>query len=104
MKLMTKAIENKLPALYSQDGKKPEEVKVIAKFFHPMSNYTFYATEGGRNEEGDLIMFGFVRSQSNELGYVSLKEMESLRVRGLPMERDMYFGDHTLAEVKEQRL
>jgi len=104
MKLMTKAIEKKLPALYSQDGKDPKDVKIIAKFFHPMSSYTFYATEGERNEDGDLIMFGYVRSQFNELGYVSLKEMEAVRVRGLPMERDMYFENHTLAEVKERRL
>ncbi len=104
MKLMTKAIEKKLPALYSQDGKDPKDVKIIAKFFHPMSSYTFYATEGERNEDGDLIMFGYVRSQFNELGYVSLKEMEAVRVRGLPMERDMYFENHTLADVKERRL
>lgn len=104
MKLMTKAIEKKLPALYSQDGKKPEDVKIIAKFFHPMSSYTFYATEGERNEDGDLIMFGLVRSHETELGYVSLREMESVRVLGLGMERDLYFEGHTLAEVKEKRI
>ena len=104
MKLMTKAIEKKLPALYSQDGKDPKDVKVIVKFFHPLSRYTFYATEGGRNEEGDLIMFGLVRSQETELGYVSLREMEAVRVRGLGMERDRYFEGHTLAEAKERRI
>jgi len=104
MILLTKEIEKKLPPLYSQDGKKPEDVKVIAKFFHPMSSYTFYATEGSRNEDGDMIMFGLVRAQETELGYVSLREMETVRVRGLRMERDRYFEGHTLAEVKEKRL
>jgi hypothetical protein len=105
MKLMTKEIERKLPPLYSQDGKKPEEVKIIVKYFHPLSKYTLYVTEGSRNEDGDLIFFGYVRSQFNELGYSSLREIEAVRVRGLKMERDLYFGyDHTLAEVQNERL
>jgi hypothetical protein len=105
MKLMTKEIEKKLPPLYSQDGKDPKDVKIIVKFFHPYANYTFYATEGERDEEGGMTLFGLVRAQENELGYVSLKELETTKVRGLPFERDMYFGyDRTLAEAKEKRI
>ena len=41
----------------------------------------------------------------NELGYFSLKELESLKGPfGLTIERDLFFGKYTLAEVMERRL
>ena len=102
MKLLTKALEKKLPPLYSQDGKDPKDVKVILKLFHPCSSYTFFVTEGSKQEDGDWLFFGLVQGTGpEELGYVSLRELQSVRFRGLPMERDLYFGAHTLADVKE---
>lgn len=44
-KLLTKDIEKKLPALRSQDGKSPAQVRVVAKFFNPCGAGTWYATE-----------------------------------------------------------
>jgi len=100
MKLLTKEIEKKLPKLYSNEEKKPEDIKVIVKFFHPFSDWTWYATEGEKQEDGDWRFFGWVDGDYPEAGYFSLKEMEGITVLGLPMERDKYYGyDHTLAEV-----
>jgi hypothetical protein len=105
MKLMTKEVEKKLPALYSQDGKDPKDVKIVVKFFHAASNYTWYATEGSKREDGDWEFFGLVRGHFAELGYFTLSELQGVRVRGLPVERDMHFGfDRTLAEAKEGRI
>ena len=54
-------------------------------------------------ENGDWEFFGLVRGHENELGYFRLSELQEVKVRGLSIERDMYFGDHTLAEaLKEQ--
>ena len=105
MKLITKEIERKLPALYSQDGKKPEDVKIIIKFFHCLGNYTWYITEGSKQPDGDWLFFGYARGDFNELGYFKLFELEKVSIRGVKVERDMYFGfDRTLAEAKEKQI
>lgn len=105
MMLLTKEIKNKLPKLYANESKEAKDVPVIVKFFTPTSNWTWYATEGEEQEDGDWLFFGYVRGFEGELGYFSLKELESVKgPLGLGVERDMYFGEHTLAEVMEKQL
>lgn len=95
MKLLTKEIEKKLPALYAQDGKGKEAIAFV-KFFHPMSNWTWYVTEFDPEER---VFFGLVKGFENELGYFSLDELESVKVHGLGIERDMYFTPKPLKEI-----
>jgi hypothetical protein len=71
-----------------------------SKFFHPASAYTAYVLEGEQHEDGDWEFFGLVKFLETELGYFTLHELESVRVFGLGIERDRYFGEHTLAEVE----
>jgi hypothetical protein len=104
MKLLTKEIIAKLPAIGSTDGKPHDQRKVICKFFHPCSNWAWYLLEGSQTESGDWELFGLVRGFESELGYFNLSELQSVKVRGLGIERDLYFGDHTLAEVEEGRV
>ncbi len=102
MKLMTKELENNFPAFCSTEEKEPKDILVIAKFFCPWSSWSWYATEFDP-ETGRF--FGFVRGDFDELGYFSLEELESLRGPfGLGIERDLFFGVHTLAEAMEKRL
>jgi len=99
MKLLTKEIEGKLPALYSQEA--VSNPKIIVKFFHPLSDFTWYAIEGDRQENGDILFFGLVDGFEKELGYFTLKQLEEIKVKGLGIERDMYFGyNHKLSEFK----
>lgn len=102
MKLMTKELEQMFPPLYSTEKKKPEEVKVIAKFFDPCSSWTWYATEYDPKQR---IFFGLVKGVETELGYFSLDELASVRGKlGLGIERDLSFGyDHTLAEFMKNQ-
>ena len=96
MKLMTKEIEEKIPALYSTE-EAPFSPRVYVKFFHPLSNWTWYATEYDP-ATGDF--FGFVDGDDRSLGGFNLKELESVSVMGLGIERDRYWDDtKTLAEV-----
>ena len=106
MVLLTKELKKALPPLYSQDGKKPEDVKIVVKFFTPWTNWTWYATEGEYNEEEHTwLFFGLVRGQETELGYFTLAQLESVSGPvGLKIERDRHFSGHTLAEVKERPL
>jgi len=102
MKLMTKELGKNFPAFCSTEEKEPKDILVIAKFFCPWSSWTWYATEFDP-ETGQF--FGFVRGDFDELGYFSLEELESLRGPfSLGIERDLFFGVHTLAEAMEKRI
>ncbi len=93
MKLLTKAIERKLPTLYATEGKHTTEKKAIVKFFTPDSSWTWYAVEGSRQEDGDMLFFGLVDGHEKEWGYFSLNELAASRgPMGLPIERDRYFS------------
>jgi hypothetical protein len=115
MKLLTKEIIAKFEKspLYSQDGNK--NAPVIAKFFTPWTNWTWFATEGSLTcpEHAcidckecpkpwkDFTFFGMVHGHEHELGYFTLSELESVSgPAGLKIERDMYFEGKTLADVQ----
>jgi hypothetical protein len=88
MKLITKALAKKVPALYAQDGKGTEATAYI-KLFTPDANWTWFITEMDP-ETGDC--FGLVVGMERELGYFNLNEIAKIRGRfGLPVERDRWF-------------
>lgn len=98
MKLLTKAILNKLPALYATEDVALDEKVLVCKFFHPCSSWTWYAIEG--EEQGDDFMFfGYVEGFENELGYFSLNELKSVKKMGLGIERDRHFKPVKLKEI-----
>ena len=99
MELLPKEIADQLPPLYSQEHE--TDPMVLCKFFHPLSNMTWYATEGSA-EGDDFIFFGWVHSDSPELGYFSLNEMQAVQVMGLGIERDLHFTPKKLSEVKKE--
>lgn len=94
MKLITKALENKLRKFppHAQEGK-GENAEIIVKFFGGCA-YTFLATEAEFTEDGDIYFFGKATLDGSfwEWGSVSLKELQSIRFPpfGLPIERDRY--------------
>ncbi len=95
MKLLTQEIRKKLPPLYSQEDKGGKAI-VHLKMFTPDAGFTFYATEF----DGEDTFFGLVDGHEKELGYFSLKELESVRGGlGLPIERDLYWTPKTLEEI-----
>jgi len=110
MKLLTEELREQFPKHRETVEMNNENIPVIAKFFTPWTSWTWYAVEGEpildeERKEIDYHFFGFVRGLENELGYFSLKEMESLKGPfGLKIERDLHFGEHTLAEVMSKEL
>lgn len=90
MKLLTRQLEKRFAEMGSQRHMDPI---VIAKFFHPMSSATWYLTE---YYPEDKIFFGYVTGLvpgGDEWGYVSLLELESVKVWGVSIERDLYFTE-----------
>ena len=83
LKLLTKELRGKLPPIYTNEGKKEDEVKVIIKFFYPFSSWAWYVTEGEpitneRGKEEDFLFFGLVWGLEKELGYFSLSDLQSV--------------------------
>ena len=102
MKLLSKEIEAQFPPLYATEDKESKDVPIIAKFFDPCSNWSWFATEYDPKKR---IFFGFVKGFDAEMGYFNLDELESVKGSlGLGIERDLYFGEHTLAEAISGRV
>ena len=100
MKLLTKALEKKLPALYSQE-ERGKDATIHAKFFTPDSNWTWYVLEGERLGN-DVRLFGIVDGFVTEYGYFMLSQLESVRGPiSLPIERDLHWKPQSVVEVAE---
>ncbi|PIK15097.1 DUF2958 domain-containing protein [Halobacteriovorax sp. JY17] len=95
MKLIPKSIN--VPSL--GDTESIDDPDVLIKFFHPCSSWTWYVTE---YSEEDNLCFGLIDGHEIELGYFSMDELSSLKVRGLPIERDLYWKPMKLSELKER--
>ena len=95
-KLLTKELERRFAEVGCQDGQGFDAL-VVAKYFHPRSSWSWYATE---YLPEDRVFFGYVVGFENEWGYFSLDEMESVKDQlGLGMERDLYFQEKPLRDA-----
>lgn len=92
MMLMTKELETTLSKypIGSQDGK-GLDAEVIVKYFNPCGAGTWLITEGEKQEDGSWLLFGYCHIFEWEWGYVSLSELESVKLPfGLSIERELY--------------
>ena len=94
MMLLTKPIKEALKKAAALEEKPPiEETPIVVKFFTPDSSWTWYATEGQEQEDGDWLFYGLVDGLCKEYGYFTLNELKKVRGRfGLPVERDRGFS------------
>jgi hypothetical protein len=67
-------------------GKEPKEFAPVVKLFNPNGVGSWYISE----LSPDLIGFGICHITDAELGYVSLDELEGLKLR-IPIEKDRWF-------------
>ena len=91
-RLLPEEILNSFPAIGTTSEKQADEVKVIAKYFHPLFSWRWYASEFCKT---DGLFFGFVRGFEGEFGYFTLEELNGMinipNLHGLPIERDEHF-------------
>ena len=93
MKLMTKELERKIPALRTTENLDSKEVRIYAHYFSIRSDWDWYACEYD-SETGEF--FGLVDGDFKELGPWTMADFESV---GLAIERDLYWDDNkTLAD------
>lgn len=95
MKLLTATLIKRFQRMGSQEEK--TDPLVIAKYFTPDSNWTWYAIE---YDEEQQMFFGLVDGFEVELGYFSLIELEYARGSlGLHTERDLHFEECRLSKI-----
>lgn len=97
MKLMTKTLAKKIPALYEQDGKGDDAI-VYAHWFS-LTGWDWYCTEYDPEQR---LCFGLVKGLADELGYWTIGQLEEVN-EGRPfqiIERDMYWTPCKLSEVR----
>jgi len=113
MKLLTKEIMNKMPL--PDDVEDGNNAPIVVKFFGGGS-YTLYVvaayalidgnavklSEINNREYDDIYFYGYVTGlQFDEWGYTTLNQLKEIKFPpfGLGIERDMYFGNHTVNEI-----
>ena len=97
--LMPDSIRKQLPKLYSTEKELIGDKVAYARYFFLMGAYTAYLLE---YDPKSRIGFGAVTMGYGwELGNMSLDEMEGVKVRGLGIERDLYFSPKKLHEIAE---
>ena len=97
--LMPDSIQKQLPKLYGTDKGLIGDKVAYARYFFPAGAYTAYLME---YDPKTRIGFGAVTMGYGwELGNMSLDEMKEVKVRGLGIERDLYFTPKKLHEIAE---
>ena len=98
MDMLTPSLLKRFRKIGSQEHR--TDPLVIAKFFTPDSNWTWYAIE---YDEQEQMFFGLVSGFETELGYFSKIELEYTRGSlGLFPERDLHFNECRLSEIYKQ--
>ena len=98
MELIPQEIKELIPKLYETE----EQNNPIAYVKLFLDDWTWYITE--LSIDGD-IAFGYVVSPfESELGYFSLKELETIKgALGLSVERDLSFKPTALAIIRKNK-
>jgi hypothetical protein len=100
--LMPVGVAATMPTLYSQERIKDPLARV--RLFTPDSSYVWYLTEYAEvaPDETPRLAFGLTVNQfGDELGYISIDELESIRGPfGLRVERDLDFTPRPLSQVR----
>jgi len=98
MQLLTDELRKIIPPFYSSEDLELEEKMVYAKFFLADAQWSWYILELDKKSN---TFFALVDGLDQELGYVSLDELEQVRGHmGLRIERDLYFTPVKYGELR----
>jgi hypothetical protein len=101
VQLITKELEKRFKEVGGQEDKKLEDHIVIAKFFNPVGQGTWFLTEYDPETQ---IAFGYVSifgDHNDEWGGFAVWELAGLKVGlGLGIERDIYWKEKPAKEVE----
>jgi len=95
-----------LPDLYETEEVKGEDKIIWCKLFDPTGSRTWYVAEY-RHSERLVFCYADGADFYGEWGYTSIEELEACKqgfsksIKGLPIERDLYWSPTTFSEIKE---
>lgn len=96
MELIPKELLDTIPKLYKTE--RSLNPLCMFKLFTPDAQWTWYIIEIDTNQN---ICYGYVKGLESELGYFSLKEIETIKgPLGLGIERDELFLPTALSIIK----
>ena len=96
--LIPKYILENIPDLYETERSLNPICQI--KLFTPDSNFTWYIIEISKEDKSTC--YGYVVGFESELGYFSLKEIESIKgALGLGVERDLSFNPTALEIIRK---
>lgn len=96
-KLLTKAMIKNIPMLYTTEHQPMGERMVTAKFFHPLTKFTYYVLEF----DGNNTFFGICKRAGVELDYITLADLRNMRILGLIAERDLSWEPTKVKDIPE---
>lgn len=98
--LFTKTIEQELQKQFPMGSSL--EQQVVVKIFNPFGSWTWYIMNQDPNDQDYL--WGIVDGFDVEMGSISKKELEDLRVPpfNMPLEKDLYFKPISAKELWEK--
>lgn len=98
--LFTNAIEQELQKQFPMGSSL--EQQIVVKLFNPSGSWTWYLMNQDPNNPDYL--WGIVDGFEVEMGSVSKKELEDLRVPpfNMPLERDLFFKPVSAREIWEK--
>ena len=96
--LIPKSILENIPDLYETERSLNPICQIT--LFTPDSNFTWYIIEISKDDKSTC--YGYVVGFESELGYFSLKEIESIKgALGLGVERDLSFKPTALEIIRK---
>jgi hypothetical protein len=91
MQLLPDELRAQIPPLYTQEPLKAGGQIVRAKYFIPNEIKAWFVIEAGEID-GELTFFGYyANSPNSEWKFFTLKELQSIKINNLTVERDLDF-------------
>ena len=99
-KLIPQNLLNQIPDLYETERSLNPVCQI--KLFTPDAQWTWYIIEISKEDKSTC--YGYVVGFESELGYFSLKELETIKGNlGLKVERDLSFKPTALAIIRKNQ-
>lgn len=107
MIILTEEIEKKIPRIYTPDeviAKRIENIDIIIRFFCPQNGWEWFVTEGEKDDTGEWIFLGYVKTNFKEWKSFSLRDLENFESKtGFQVIRDPYFLNKKIKDILWER-
>lgn len=102
MMILPEDIKRVMPPLFST--RKQKDPWIVCRFVDPVGIAAWYVLEGKELSEGNYLFYAYIMSSKTFFGYVTLFQLMRMKdgmwsLKGLPIERDMFFTPCKLSEV-----